>query len=84
MLGQEAWDGFLEMTTLAQSPECSREAPHVTDSTVKLELRGERDEVRSHCRPHSAWKGFGLYAKRAGKSLMGFEKKSDTLAAAWR
>lgn len=38
MLGQEAWDGFLEMMALAQSPECSREAPHVTDSTVKLEL----------------------------------------------
>lgn len=58
--------------------------PHVIDSTVKLELRREREEVRSHRRPHGSRKGFGCYAKRAGKSLTGFEQKSDTLAAAWR
>lgn len=48
---------------------------------LKLEQRGGRDEVRDHSGPYRSWEDFGFYAKRAEKSLKGFEQKSNTAAA---
>lgn len=49
---------------------------------MKLEQRSGRGEVKGVNGPYRSFVGHGFDAKRAGKTLKGFEHRSDPLAAA--